>query len=220
MCVCIAYAVTSPTRKNDYSWLCGVLKHLSLCWHVAQILKTTWTKYSPWCNYNMCWVVHVSWQRQRKIAAREKQSQLVLCNFQWKFELNIMFYSEVTVKNVASKIRQLLHRKNGTERCIMMCFLKLIKRCFQWTIRHKLMEAISKSPKSMSWMSRHNLDLHTAFGLCDLASPKYIRSIWLSWTGFSKHSTIQSCILLRNICRSWLCHRLCPCHETKNSYAG
>jgi len=31
-----------------------------------------------------------------------------------------MLYSEVIAKNVASKIRQLLHWKNGTERCIIV----------------------------------------------------------------------------------------------------
>ena len=31
-----------------------------------------------------------------------------------------MFYSEVMAKNVASEIRQVLHRKNGTEGCIIV----------------------------------------------------------------------------------------------------
>ena len=72
--------------------------------------------------------------------------------------LLIMFYSKIIVKNVANKIRQLYtqkwHRK--VHYCVSWI---LIKRYFQWIIRHG---TISMFPKSMSWVSRHNLDIHTA----------------------------------------------------------
>ena len=81
--------------------------------------------------------------------------QLVLCYFRWKFKLNIMFCSEVIARNVASKIRLLLHRKNSTERYIIV----FLNRCFQWLIRHG---TTSKFLKSIS--SKHNLGLH----ICNL----------------------------------------------------
>jgi len=51
----------------------------------------------------------------------------------WKFELNIIFYSEVMENNVAIKIGQLYMAPKGT----FIMFLELyIKRSFQWMIRH------------------------------------------------------------------------------------